>query len=208
MRTESIATVGTAATAIALWLGRGTLEHWFFSKVIGVVDAPNNLVGVLAEYGPPAIFALITAGLLYRIIRSHYGKPHPDIPIRDLFFQLDPTLLDDETRPDSPWEIIGQDIIDRLSTGQIHAWGREMNPQQRTKPAPLVPIPQDRWARAEFSYFFIAEDHSKVMHVECARPERGSAPWQYSDLHFNRYETLRAWPRKIRIRNPFVVSRS
>jgi hypothetical protein len=129
-----------------------------------------------------------------RITRNNADSSFPDWPIRDLFFHIKPDLLENTHTPASPWETIGRNVIDRISTGQIQVWGRPVDFQRTLTPSPLMLIPADRWERAEFTYFFFTEDASQAVHVICDRPGRGSDPWKYRDLQFNRAQVLGIWP--------------
>lgn len=112
--------------------------------------------------------------------------------IRNLFSYLLPDMQPDVAG--APWEEVGRDLIDRLRSNQLLAWGRQFGRDNRTPRAPLEPIPADRWARAELTYFWLTEEDDNVLHVSCDRPERGAAPRQYCDLRFNRAQVLTIWP--------------
>ncbi len=59
---KNITTFLSAVFAVSTWFGRETIKAWFFDGVLHMVTPSNFLV---FEYGPPAIFAVLTLYLLY-----------------------------------------------------------------------------------------------------------------------------------------------
>jgi len=114
----------------------------------------------------------------------------PDWPIRELFFHIDPNLRHDPSGKSR--ELIGKDIIDKFSTGQINVWGRRID--QNSKRLALAQIPDDNWEDAAFTYWFLDAGDEQSLAVECRRKSVGMAPLQYCDLRVNRAEVLKMWP--------------
>jgi hypothetical protein len=52
-----------AIGAVLLWFFRGTIESWFFDKILQIVE-PHPRWSDLVEYGPPAVFAGVALYLL------------------------------------------------------------------------------------------------------------------------------------------------
>ena len=57
------------------------------------------------------------------------------------------------------YEKVGLDVLDKLSTMQLLAWGR------RDRGKPLEMIDYKSWSRARFTYWFLADDHDEAEHV-------------------------------------------
>jgi hypothetical protein len=113
----------------------------------------------------------------------------PDWSIRELFFHIRPDAIGDP--PSAVWEAVGRDVIDKFSTGQLKVWGRRIEDSRRLS---LAEIPAQEWQRAKFTYWFLKEDNGVSLNVDCYRPTRGSAPFQYADLRVCRAQALTVWP--------------
>jgi hypothetical protein len=74
----------------------------------------------------------------------------PDLSIRELFFYIDPDCLGDQGRKATR---IGADLLDKLSTGQLVAWGREADHGA----SPLTEIGKGYWAKAHLTYWYFDE---------------------------------------------------
>jgi len=97
------------------------------------------------------------------LIAALASSSKPDWPIHDAFFALEPTVIDniDEEK----WEEVGNKLLDLLSTGQIAAWGREIDRFSMRRSA-LIKIPEKFWQGATFTFWFLKEDDPDAMHVE------------------------------------------
>jgi hypothetical protein len=127
-----------------------------------------------------------------------YGGP--DLPIRELFFYIDPDCLGNSGKNAID---IGNDILDKLSTGQIAAWGRDANAGRRP---PLVKIGNDYWAHAQFNYsFFHQEGNDEEVFIDAEPRGRNDVP-SYGDLQFNRAEVEAIWPIASRPPAPSRIS--
>jgi hypothetical protein len=121
----------------------------------------------------------------------------PDWAIRDLFFHIQPSLLDNEKA--KAWEQVGRDVMDRFSTGQLRVWGRRVMPPARRR-EPLAEIDDRKyWARAQFTYWFLKNDGDRLAsHVAPISNWRGSGPMSpdpdYADLQVNHAQALTIWP--------------
>jgi hypothetical protein len=120
-------------------------------------------------------------------------NPMPDMTIHDVFFHIRPDLL--ENHKEVRWRIVGDALRDKLSTQEIMAWGREIDPETKMV-SPLVLIPATYWAKAEFVYLFLAEDRKREEGNSWTpgnRPTRND----YADIQFNRRQIFRIWPQKF-----------
>jgi hypothetical protein len=115
-----------------------------------------------------------------------YGVP--DWPIHDLFYYLRPDI--NLRGPTSEFDEIGNDVLDKLSTGQLSAWGREMVRAATTTYLNLAPIDRSYWKAARFIYIFLLDGHERDIHVTQNRPS--SLP-DYGDLRVNRAEAVKLW---------------
>ncbi|HUZ30837.1 MAG TPA: hypothetical protein VMV19_01830 [Xanthobacteraceae bacterium] len=117
----------------------------------------------------------------------------PNWPIREVFFYLEPEVLD---RPkDNLWENAGTKIRDALTLGRIKIWGR----LSKTKlgdwvgePSALRPIEPKYWEKAFFTYLFF-DDRAKDDATYCYADRNTGVP-AYTDLQVNRAEVLKVWP--------------
>jgi hypothetical protein len=111
---------------------------------------------------------------------SENSAPAPDWRLHELFLHIDPNAFEIDRKGR-----IGQLVKDRLSTGQLKSWGRQIVGSRRLA---LAPIPGEFWTDSIFTY--------------C--PPEGDAPsiWDaraidgrnYGDVQVNRGEALALWP--------------
>jgi len=112
----------------------------------------------------------------------------PDLPIRDLFFHVRPGILDDQRQ--ALWDEVAGEIQDKLSTGQLRIWGKEINKHRRR--LALAPIPSEHWRQARFTYWFVDKNDNQTTQVECVDPTLGKR--EYTDLQVSRTQVLTIWP--------------
>jgi hypothetical protein len=117
----------------------------------------------------------------------------PDWPIRELFFHIQPDLLD---RPDeAAWERIGNDLRDAFALNLIRVWGRPITSgigKLLGERQALRLIDSGYWHSAYFTYSFFDETSGDAAHTYL---ERNSSLPEYTDLQINRAEALATWPR-------------
>ncbi len=124
-----------------------------------------------------------------------YGGSAPDWSIRELFYYLRPNI--DPNGPSTVWDEVGSDVVDKLSLGQFHAWGREIVRRPTTIFLSLALIDRVYWLRARFTYAFLLEGHERDLHVTQHVPS--NLP-DYGDLRVNREEAVKLWPHPLRDR--------
>jgi hypothetical protein len=112
----------------------------------------------------------------------------PDWPIHDLFYYLRPDI--NLRGPTSEFDEIGNDVLDKLSTGQLGGWGREMVRGATTTYLNLAPIDRSYWRAARFTYVFLLDGHELDIHVTQSRPS--SLP-DYGDLRVSRADAVKLW---------------
>ena len=152
-----------------------------------------------------ALAGLVITGLIVRRDWRHFlpvtSQGFPDFPIRDLFFYRDSDVCyaGDPNNPD-PWLKVGRDILNKLSTGQLMAWGERDGSGGR-----LTPIKQDYWAGADLTYMFFGEGerYRELVHAVNKEYEQGS---NYRDVQFNKSEALKVWPPRNDWDAPLVLS--
>jgi hypothetical protein len=76
---KRITALVAAIGAFASWFARGTVESWFFDKVLRLVE-PIPTWSWIIEYGPPALFAALAAWLLWS------SRDASETPTEDLDF--------------------------------------------------------------------------------------------------------------------------
>jgi hypothetical protein len=108
----------------------------------------------------------------------------PDWTIRELFYHIRPDDLTDR----DIYERVGLQVLDKLATGELSAWGR------RARGRPLQLITMLFWANASFTYWFLAEGHDEEEHARLH--DLLVADESYRDIRVNRALALRFWPKK------------
>lgn len=109
---------------------------------------------------------------------------------------MHPDLLED----DLAWENVGIDVRDKLSTGQLKAWGRIIREDGIEsilgQNQPLTPIASEYWERADFSYIFLAEGQEKAEHTYPENRILGPRNHSYGDVRVNKQQAIKIWPKK------------
>ncbi len=118
----------------------------------------------------------------------------PNWSVRDLFFYIEPGVLDDD-KADRAIEI-GNEIRDKAALGQLKFWGRPLPSEGsienlfRESHVPLEPIDESYWRKADFTYRFFTDDRQFIQHTY---PDDGSRLLPFADLQVNKAEALRIW---------------
>jgi hypothetical protein len=105
----------------------------------------------------------------------------PDWTIRELFYHIMPeglTMVDNH-------EKVGLDVMDKLSTQQLLAWGR----CDRGRPLELIGF--DFWSRSRFTYWFLADDHDEQEHAVSNNIMTPNDTFR--DIRVNKGTALRLW---------------
>jgi hypothetical protein len=117
------------------------------------------------------------------------GGRGPDWSIQELFRYLRPKL--NPSDPTTLWDETGEDVLDKLSTGRLHAWGREIVRGATNTLHSLALIDPRYWRSARFTFAFLLEDHERDLHVTQRTP---AALPDYADLRVNREDAIGLWP--------------
>ena len=132
----------------------------------------------------------------------------PDWLIRDLFYALEPNVLDEPN-----WLAVGQVVRDNLALGRLKCWGRPINDDWIAKmvsprqPAPIE-VPHTYWQHADFSYQFFSEDFGEWAPHTHPDDMYSGIP-SYTDLMFNKAEALsQDWSAIERFKREFAQARS
>lgn len=123
-------------------------------------------------------------------IKSTSPELVPDMSIRDVFFHIRPDVLDEPK--ENRWLRVGRELRDKLSTHELIAWGRQIDPITKRHSA-LIEIPSRYWAHSEFVYFFLddtQDDDSPHSWTPGNPPTRND----YADIRFNRAQIIKFWP--------------
>jgi hypothetical protein len=125
------------------------------------------------------------------------GSPFPDWTIHDLFYFINPAVLEstnDSLTPD-PWQRVEVKIKDKASLGQLHVWGRRFDPSGMVEfigdRKGLVRIPETFWEDANFSFSAIFSDAEQARYT-AAHVTSGTT--QYCDVMVNKQQALALWP--------------
>jgi hypothetical protein len=113
----------------------------------------------------------------------------PDWTVQELFFHLRPNL--DRVGPMEPWDEAGQDVLDKLSSGQLQAWGREIVRGTTTTSRNLAPVDAAYWRSARFTFVFLLDGRERDVHVNHDGPSSLPA---YADLRVSSERALELWP--------------
>jgi hypothetical protein len=111
--------------------------------------------------------------------------------IRELFLYIEPDLANN---PSSELkERIGHQVLDKLSTMQLSAYGRRSDVKGHS---PLTYIAAHYWEDADFAYWFLdGSDHDQLVHAK-GKARIGSGNEDYRDIQVNRREAVGIWPKK------------
>jgi len=196
------------------YLGRGLWEAIFFDALrdglfavvgrwLGIADV-NNAAAILSAIIPWGL----GAGIIYAAFRlgrtssppspGLHSSP-PDWPIRELFFYLDPDVLDRNN-----FERIGRVILDALSEGRLRAWGRPLPPDSdgfpvnaKVQSSPTV-IKKSYWPHAAWTYQFFADSQRFNPHTHAAKgtPIKKGRPFiPYADIRVSKASAQSvSWP--------------
>jgi len=126
----------------------------------------------------------------WRIAYPSRHDDHPNWTIRELFYYIRPDLAEDAEAKE--WEVVGDELLDKLSTGQLDAWGRFESSSSK-KAGALTKIPQGFWEDADWTYWFLAEGHDRLVH---AKRFSGLGFEEYRDIQVNRSQAMRLWHKK------------
>jgi len=141
---------------------------------------------------PVEEIAVASIGGPVTVVRKARPKPPPpvvpDRPIRYAFQFIHPAPFVSFQEK----ERVGKQVIAKLSSGELRAWGREIVAGKRLS---LAEIPRDLWHSSRFTFWFLDEGEANrdICHVECDAPQSGRAPKLYSDLHVNGRQLQAAW---------------
>jgi hypothetical protein len=123
------------------------------------------------------------------------GGGAPDWTIHELFYYLRPNLS--PNGPTGLWDEVGSDVLDKLSSGELRAWGREIVRGATTILHSLAPIDPGYWRAARLTYVFLLDDHERDVHATQHAP---STLPDYADLRVNRENAVKLWPHPLRSR--------
>lgn len=126
--------------------------------------------------------------------RAQKANPTPDWLLTELFYHLGPDLDSDTSLK---MVRIGQQILDKLSIGQVRGWGRTVNVPT------LVEIPKEYWQHVEFTYLFFGPDEeaNKVWATKVRSGREmivaGMGLGQLRSVELSKAECLRVWPKAL-----------
>jgi hypothetical protein len=166
------------AGIVVPWVGYGLM----FIGAILLFDSVFDVRRRIASWSSKNSAAIPEAGAKPAIV-------DPDWPIRSLFFHIDPDVLEEDGGPH--WETVERDVLNRLSTGQLRAWGELADHGSR----PLTPIPRRFWATATLTHMFYEEGerYEQLIHAQTTGP---TPRVSYRNIRFNKIEALAIWPKR------------
>lgn len=193
-----------------LWVYRWEVARAFLYErgfhVMGLTEP-----GPLSDWSVPALLVAVGLYLFWRTGKSKTptapsrpsksikkGEPGAYCDLRELFGRLAPQLPLTASKKDGHatigtshkgWEVIGDEVLKQLSSGQLHAIGAGYkNLTRRLNPAP---IPVDFWLTAKFTYWFLDDDGDDILD---AKARQNDQEIHYSDIEVNRAEAFGIWP--------------
>lgn len=113
-------------------------------------------------------------------VASDGNQLHPDWTLGELFFHISPDVTNAVTKM---WLHVGAEVLDKLSLGQLHSWGREMDKHRNR--SPMKPIDKEYWHDAEFTYMFFTESQQNMEHAR--NKKTGIA---YADIKVNKAQAI------------------
>jgi peptidoglycan/LPS O-acetylase OafA/YrhL len=114
------------------------------------------------------------------VARWPRAAPAPDWPIRELFRHIAHGAVSFEAHAR-----VGRDVLDKLATGQIIAWGRAVDHDAER---PLARIDSGYWREASFT--FLNGDRDRVVDVVGGNIRHCVC---YRDIQVNKADALRVW---------------
>jgi hypothetical protein len=111
----------------------------------------------------------------------------PDWPIRNLFFYINPDVLDPTPDDEAPWQTLGNSIRDAFALGQLKVWGRRALDSLAPllgEHTVLVKIEPTYWESAELTYTFFFDDENSRPQTHIWGPNNQALPI-YTDLRVN-----------------------
>lgn len=118
----------------------------------------------------------------------------PDWTIRELFYHIDPEILDDADS--NAYRKNLKEMKDAFSLNRLRVWGRQRDAQGLGEilgeDAPLVEIEPSYWRRSHFTLSFLDPSSDESAHTYV---ERGVELPEYVDLRVNRSKAMSVWPR-------------
>jgi hypothetical protein len=93
--------------------------------------------------------------------------------------------------------LISHDVLDKLSSGELRAWGCQIVRGVTTTFHSLAPIAPEYWWAARFTYVFLLDDHDRDLHATQHAP---STLPDYADMRVNRENAVKLWPHPLRDR--------
>lgn len=116
----------------------------------------------------------------------------PDWSIQELFYYLRPDISPGGST--ELWDEVGNDVLDKLSTGQLQAWGREILRSPTKSFLNLAPIDRSYWKTARFTFAFLLDGHDRDLHATQRTP---SGLPDYADLRVSRRNAVQLWTHPI-----------
>lgn len=117
----------------------------------------------------------------------------PNWTLHDLFYYLRPNIS--PSGPSEIWDDVGRDVLDKLSSKQLYAWGRDIvDDAVRTRHS-LGLVDPNYWRTARFIYAFLLDGHEQDVHATQAVP---SKLHDLADIHVNREAAIKLWPHPMR----------
>jgi hypothetical protein len=200
--------------AATWWLARGTIEHWFFDRVIRVIDP---IAGYLIEYGPPLALAGLGGWLLWPSSRKQRhsidavegnatssvagdAKPIPDMLVSEAAEYLAATKANWDATSNEVWAELRQAARD----GRITVWGRPESAHLERPYKPMEEIPPDHWRHYAFDFLrcMHSEDEARCR-SEPDDLKRYPFNKGYADLRLNKMQVKTSWVTKI---PPYILA--
>ena len=128
----------------------------------------------------------------------------PNWTLHDLFYYLRPNIS--PSGPSEIWDEVGHDVLDKLSSKQLYAWGREIVGNSSRTRHNLGVVDPSYWRTARFNYVFLLDGHGQDVHATQADP---SMLPDLADLHVSREAAIKLWPHPMRGRwkaNSFALA--
>ena len=113
---------------------------------------------------------------------AQHSTPVPDWPIRELFFYLRSELR--TAGPNASLATVGMQVKDKLSTGQLKAWGR------RTPRSPFEVIDVDYWQHSDFEEWPVWDDEAWEITPSTTRPAPHTGLLEYFQVHVNKAQAV------------------
>jgi hypothetical protein len=125
-------------------------------------------------------------------INANVDTGPPNWTIHDLFYYLRPNIS--PSGPSEIWDEVGSDVLDKLSSKQLYAWGRDVADDAVRTRHNLGVVDPNYWRTARGGGAFLLDGHEQDVHATQSVPSNQP---DLSDIRVNREAAVKLWPHPL-----------